>query len=103
MFICIDSAKLNFPENSQSIDFQIDILINRAENAVNLCEVKFYNAPIKLNEKLSNSLREKRSKFRELSGTKHSIFNTLITTFGIDDTSYNDSETDNVISMELLV
>lgn len=46
----IDSAKLNFPENNQSIDFQIDILINRTENAVNLCEVKFYNAPIKLDE-----------------------------------------------------
>lgn len=50
MQINIDSAKLNFPENNQSIDFQIDILINRAKNAVNLFEVKFYNAPIKLNE-----------------------------------------------------
>ena len=88
--------------NEKSAGFQVDMLISRADNAVNLCEVKFYDSSIKLNEKLSNSLREKRSRFRELSGTKHSVFNTLITTFGIDNTSYNDSEIDNVISMECL-
>lgn len=98
----LDSAKLNFPKNNQSIDFQVDMLISRANNAVNLCEVKFYNAPIRLNEKLSKSLREKRSRYRELSGTKHSVFNTLITTFGIDNTFYNDSEIDNLVTMECL-
>jgi uncharacterized protein len=82
--------------------FQIDMLINRADNAINLCEIKFYEDVIQYNEKLAQSLRTKRSRFRELSKTKSSIFNTLITTFGINKNEFNDSEIDNVIDMKCL-
>lgn len=82
--------------------FQIDMLISRADNAINLCEIKFYNGTIRFNERLANNLREKRNLFKELSGTKYSIFNTMITTFGIDKSSYNSSEIDNEITMNCL-
>lgn len=82
--------------------FQIDMLISRADNAINLCEIKFYDGIVRFNEKIAINLREKRSLFKELSGTKYSVFNTMITTFGIDKTSYNSSEIDNEITMSCL-
>lgn len=88
--------------SSETKGFQIDMLISRADNVVNLCEMKFYNGQVKFNQKLESSLREKRNLFKELSGTKHSVFNTIITTFGIDKTSYNSSEIDNEVTMSCL-
>lgn len=82
--------------------FQIDMLISRADNAINLCEIKFYDGIVRFNEKIAINLREKRSLFKELSRTKYSVFNTMITTFGIDKTSYSSSEIDNEITMSCL-
>lgn len=77
--------------NSNQSGTQIDLLIDRADNVVNLCEMKFYNADFTIDAKYANVLRNKRSIFIEQTGTRKSVFITLITTFGIHENMHSTS------------
>ena len=67
---------------------QIDLLIDRDDNVINLCEMKFYNTEFTLTKKYSNELMKKMNSFREHTGTKKTIFITFITTFGLADNQH---------------
>ncbi len=72
---------------------QIDMVINRADRVVNLCEIKFYTEDFTLNKQYD---RELRHKITVLSDTIHkrlkfspNIQLTLITTFGLKKNEYS--------------
>ncbi len=87
-------------ENSKG--FQIDLLIDRADYCINICEMKFYNDIIRPDAEFAATLRERRELFRETSGTKKQLFNTIITTFGIEKNAFALSQVDNIISADAL-
>jgi len=62
---------------------QIDLLIDRADNALNLCEMKFYDGPYIVTAEDVRNLQQKRSVFQQATGTRKQIFVTLITTQGL--------------------
>lgn len=62
---------------------QIDLIIDRADQSINLCELKFYNTEYILTTSESQKLRLRKEIFRQATGTKKHIITTLITTFGI--------------------
>ncbi|MEL6866288.1 MAG: ATP-binding protein [Bacteroidota bacterium] len=62
---------------------QIDLLIDRNDQIINLIEAKFYNTAFTLNKDYANRLREKLRIFQETTKTKKQLFLTLITTFGL--------------------
>ena len=68
---------------------QVDLLIDRADNNINLCEMKFYAGEFTLDKDGELSLRNKISSIREKIGTKKNIFPTLITTFGLKNNAYS--------------
>jgi uncharacterized protein len=82
--------------------FQIDMLIDRADNAMNICEIKFYNKPIVITKTIADDMRLKRANFIEFSKNKKAIFNTIIATYGIDRSDYQGSEIDTVVNMDSL-
>ncbi len=86
----------------QHKSFQIDLLIDRADNAINLCEMKFYNKAIAIDKKFVDTLRTKRASFLEFSKTKKTIFNTVISSFGTDKNSIISSEIDHSLTMDCL-
>jgi uncharacterized protein len=61
---------------------QIDLLIDRQDNCINLCEVKFSNKIFTLTKDYADNLTQKRWVFEEKTGTKKTVFVTLLTTFG---------------------
>jgi uncharacterized protein len=63
--------------------FQIDLLIDRQDNAINICEAKFYGADYKMDKKESQHLRNRVEAFRKNTKTKKYLIPTLITTFGL--------------------
>ncbi|MEN0004690.1 MAG: ATP-binding protein [Bacteroidota bacterium] len=81
---------------------QIDLLIDRADRCINLCEIKFYNDEIALSKEESNKLRRRRTRFIELSKTKHTVFNTFISTYGLRQNQYSNAQVDQELSMETL-
>ena len=62
---------------------QIDLLIDRNDNIINLCEMKFSTKAFTITKKYDENLRNKRSVFIEESNTKKSVHITMITTYGV--------------------
>ena len=69
--------------NEDAEGFQLDLIIERADQAINLCEIKFYNDDFTITDAYAQHLRQRRERFRSLTKTKKMLFNTLITTYGI--------------------
>ncbi|MEM8528313.1 MAG: ATP-binding protein [Bacteroidota bacterium] len=80
---------------------QIDLLIDRNDQVINLCEIKFYNKTFTITKAYAEQLRNKRAIFQEVSQTKKQIFLTMITTFGLAENQYR-QEIDNSLTMEVL-
>ncbi len=81
---------------------QIDMLIDRADRAINLCEMKFYDDEVTINESMADNLRKRRSLFKERSGTKKMVFNTLVTTYGVHKNQFSLAQVDQVVTMNAL-
>ena len=64
---------------------QIDLLIDRKDDCVNLCEMKFSEVPFELDRKYAEELRRKARVFREVTGTRKNLLLTLVTAEGLRD------------------
>lgn len=58
--------------------FQIDLIIDRADNAINLCEFKHSQHPVRINGDQLNRMAERRDAFAEYTGSRKILFNTLV-------------------------
>jgi uncharacterized protein len=68
---------------------QIDLLIDRADGIINLCEMKFYSSEYTVDAGYARELRRKIELFKEQTGARKSIFLTLITTFGVKENTHS--------------
>jgi len=80
--------------------FQIDLIIDRKDESINLCEVKFYNGPFTINKSYYHQLINKRQRFIEYTGTKKQIFLTFITNYGLVENDYAAEVVDASIMLE---
>ena len=67
---------------------QIDLIIERKDNVINMCEIKYYNDEFVANKDCHFALARKQRLLREVVPKKASIHNTLITTFGLKQVEY---------------
>lgn len=81
---------------------QIDMLIDRADQVINLCEAKFTKDNFTITNNYSAQLKLKKSIFRQVTQTKKAIFTTLLTTYPAIQNKYYLEEIENEISMEKL-
>jgi uncharacterized protein len=68
---------------------QIDLLIDRADNAINVCEMKFYDGAYHVTDDNIRDLQLKRNIFQEKTKTKKQLFLTLITADGVSENANN--------------
>ncbi|MBU3659751.1 MAG: ATP-binding protein [Flavobacteriales bacterium] len=92
----------NWLERNSENGVQIDLLIDRDDNVINLCEIKFYDSLFTLNKKYASELMHKEAVFRDASQTKKSIFLTLITVHGIVENEYSRQLIQNNLTLEHL-
>lgn len=81
---------------------QIDLLIDRQDNIISLCEMKFYNGEVIITKADAENLRRKRSIFKHVSRTKKQIFIVMITTYGVLKNQYSMGLADNELDMNVL-
>ncbi len=67
---------------------QIDLLIVRKDQVINLCEMKYANSEYTLSESDDANIRNKIASFVESTKTKYAIFPTLITVYGLVENAY---------------
>lgn len=68
---------------------QIDLLIQRKDNVINLCEAKFYSTEVAISKDMHLNLMNKVNSLRTQINKKKSIMNVLITTYGLKDNEYS--------------
>lgn len=62
---------------------QIDLLLDRQDRCINICEMKFANDEFIIDKKYAGELDSKVNVFRRETGTKKTLFPTMITTYGV--------------------
>jgi len=62
---------------------QIDLLIDRPDGVINLCEMKWSGAPFVIDKRYAATLRERTEIFRRVTGTRKSLFLTFVTAHGL--------------------
>ena len=67
---------------------QIDLLIDRPDGVVNLCEMKFTDSPFSIDKRYARILRERSDSFRRVTGTRKSLLLTFITKQGVSPGTY---------------
>lgn len=68
---------------------QIDLLIDRDDRLINLCECKYSSRDFILDKEYDARLRERQASFIDETGTRKSTLLTLITTFGLKHNEYS--------------
>ncbi len=81
---------------------QIDMLIDRQDNVISLCEIKFYKEELILTKADADAILRKKSIFRHVSGTKKQIFVVLISTFGLIQNKHSLGIIDNALDVNAL-
>ncbi len=81
---------------------QIDMIIDRADQTINLCEAKFTKENFAITKTYAAQLRMKKSIFRQATQTKKATFNTLLTTYPAIKNQHYLGEIDNEITIDKL-
>ena len=79
---------------------QIDLLIDRSDHSINLCEIKFSTTDHKVTKKEVENLMNKKRVFQYHTKTKKHIFTSIITTFGVVENSHRVNHIDQVVILE---
>jgi len=81
---------------------QIDLLLDRADNVINIFEVKFHNAEIALNKEQAETLRRKLWTFAAATQTRKRLSLALITTYGLARNIHSSGLVETVLTLDEL-
>ncbi len=73
----------NIKSTAKNSGGQIDLIIDRADQCINLCEIKYYQKPFIISTKYAALLTQRLQNFILETGTTKSVFLTFITKAGI--------------------
>lgn len=87
------------PEGRGDAGAQIDLVIDRNDGIVNLCEMKFSSGPHAIDAAENAAMRRKKEAFRAETGTRKAIHVTYVTPFGLKPNAYaNDVQSEVTLS-----
>jgi AAA+ ATPase superfamily predicted ATPase len=76
---------------------QIDLLIDRSDHSINLCEIKFSTKDYVLTKKEVTNIENKKKVFQYHTKSNKHLFTTIITTFGLVNNQHRINHVDQVI------
>jgi AAA+ ATPase superfamily predicted ATPase len=82
---------------------QIDLLIDRTDNAITLCEIKYTNQPFIIDKKYAEKLRKKVEVFKKVTRTNKQIFLAMVTARGLKETMYAEEMIEGVVTLDDLL
>ena len=81
---------------------QIDLIIDRNDGIINLCEAKFTNTEFIFSKEYTANLRRKRAVFQQVTNTKKSVTTVLLTTYPALQNAYYSEEIYAEVSLDSL-
>jgi uncharacterized protein len=78
----------NIKNTAKNSGGQIDLIIDRNDQCINLCEVKYYDKPFVISNQYAALLNQRAQNFKWETGTKKTVFLTFITKAGVKNTGH---------------
>lgn len=88
------------PKNNSEDGVQIDLIIDRKDDCINLCEIKFSQGEFVIDKKYAKELQTKIDVFRQQTKTRKTIFLTFITPYGLQQNQYSTELVQREITLE---
>jgi predicted AAA+ superfamily ATPase len=85
----IETETSSWKSTKESTGAQIDLVIDRRDGVINLCEMKFSVSPYSIDKKYDAELRNKSLAFKSETRTRKAVFIVLMTTFGLQQSKYS--------------
>lgn len=89
------------PQSESQSGAQIDMIIERRDRTINICELKFSVNEFEINKDYDMKLRNKIDAFRNATGTKNTLALTMITTYGVKNNKYSEIVNNSIILDDL--
>ena len=83
-------------------DAQIDLLLDRADGVITVCEIKFTDQPFEIQKRYAEELRQKLDRFRRITKTKKSVHLVFITPYGLEKNRHSNELVDSEVTMAAL-
>lgn len=81
---------------------QIDLLIDRRDHVINLCEIKFSQQKFTITKEYAAQLERKIAIFKADTATKKAVWLTMLTTFGLHENEYSRRLVQKSLTMDVL-
>ncbi len=94
---------LRVPGNKEEKGLQIDLIIDRKDETINLCKIKYHSAPFKIDKQYAMRIIERKQRFIEHTKTSKQVFNTFITNYGIVENKYSLEIVDSQLTLKDLI
>jgi hypothetical protein len=95
-------SSYNFKGDDVQSGIQIDLIIDRNDGIINLCEAKFTNKEFTLTKDYTADLRRKRTVFQAITKTKKMVTTVLLTTHPAMQNTYYNEEVYAEVSLDRL-
>ncbi len=96
----IISNTLSWKSKKSDNGAQVDLVIDRRDQVVNLCEIKYSINKYSITKAYADNLRNKIGVFKQETKTRKATFLTLITTYGLERNKYSTALVQNDITMD---
>lgn len=81
---------------------QIDLLFDRKDDTITLCEIKYTNKPFLIDKAYAQNIKNKIQVFRKATRTRKQIFFAMISASGLQKSKYSDELISQVVMLEEL-
>lgn len=86
----VQTMACSWRSSSANSNAQIDLLIDRRDYTVNLCEMKFSKEPFEIDKAYENKLTQRLDQFLTETHTKKTLILTMITSYGVKDNAHSE-------------
>jgi hypothetical protein len=90
------------PKSSDEDGAQIDLLFDRLDGAITLCEIKYSDNPYAIDKVYAHEILKKMEVFKKQTKTKKQLFFSMITTMGLKPTMYSEELISNEATLDHL-
>lgn len=84
-----DVCSWYYSGNEYSRGGQIDLLIDRRDQVINLCEMKYSTSEYELTKRYNDEMQKRKELFRSVTKTKKALHLTMVTSYGIKNNAYS--------------
>lgn len=86
-------------QHSKERGAQIDLLFDRQDNSITICEIKYNEQPFVIGKTYIDVLQQKMNIFKQQTGTKKQLFMALIAANGMRNNYYSDEVISKVVTL----